>query len=596
MLWTLLHYSGCYYFKHFLCFISFSESFTSGDTNLNGLCSTPERKIQFLIFDCEKADFLAPGELKSRRASLNTEKDQRDIILSYRRPHFNIINSEHYLGIFGTNHTEFLEEIHSIIVLLPISRDQQVTFFVSKSCANTPIHVSHNAALLESRVPFCCRSLPMPLTLDNLLYVRRHEFSADLMFCHDYEDAESLAKTAHFNSCLSQAYYLSVVKCKTNIIKFVYHKTCLSSQTLHIECLSTDTVNQVLQLYLKKISKDNPEFSSIDMTDLSVTDDFGNIVHVNLRSIVGLLYNEQSLMKSSNMNQSYPTFLIHFTPKQHSYFPIKVHIHGEDRGHMHPFSVFIRSDFSTTKLRIEISKHCHWKPKSFEICYPNSQRSLPDVECLNTLPYQFNSKSVLSIHRIQKLKLNIECPIPEISSFTVEEYPACSIEVLKNKLSKRCNILPKQFDLLYRNKVLCDHTLLDSIIDKNATLQLQTNEKRIILKLYLQKSVPNRCDIDLFEKFVHVRVDDPKEEFSELISSFAQKLNVEETDLHLIQNGVYLEKNQTYEDVYISDGSIVCLCHCEDPVSASSSKDMEVVFQANSSGQWLQGKFVTKAY
>jgi hypothetical protein len=100
-------------------------------------------------------------------------------------------------------------------------------------------------------------------------------------------------------------------------------------------------------------------------------------VDSNLQAIICLLYNDKPLMRRSQLSHSYPSFLVHLTPKVHSYLPIRVRIHGEERGHMHPFTVFIQTNFSTDQLQNEISKHCHWSPKSFQVCLPNTHKSIP---------------------------------------------------------------------------------------------------------------------------------------------------------------------------------------------------------------------------
>jgi hypothetical protein len=47
-----------------------------------------------LVFDCDKTEFLVPGELKRKKALTSTEKAQRDVILSYKNPNCTTINSE----------------------------------------------------------------------------------------------------------------------------------------------------------------------------------------------------------------------------------------------------------------------------------------------------------------------------------------------------------------------------------------------------------------------------------------------------------------------------------------------------------------------
>ena len=556
--------------------------------------STSERGIQFLVFDCDKTEFLVPGELKRKKALTSTEKAQRDVILSYKNPNCTTINSDQYVSVFGSNHTEFLSNIHSILVLLPCDRHNQVTFFISKRFANTPVHISQNESLLDSPAPFYCKSLLKPVTLDNIIYVK-HEMSENLNFCHDNEDAESTAKTEHFNNSQEHAHYLHVVKCKTNIVKFAYHKSYQSSQILHIECLSTDTIGQILKTYLKRISKDLPEFRGKNIDDLSVTDDSGNRVDSNLQAIICLLYNDKPLMRRSQLSHSYPSFLVHLTPKVHSYLPIRVRIHGEERGHMHPFTVFIQTNFSTDQLQNEISKHCHWSPKSFQVCLPNTHKSIPVVDSLKELDFQLNSKSVLSVDRIKKLKLSIECSLPHWSNFVVEEFPMCSVEELKNKISKRRSILPKQFDLVYKNRLLDDNILLESIIEQKASLKLKINENRIIFKLYLHKGLPNRSNIDMFKNFVHVKVDEPeKEELGDITRSFAQILQLQESDLHITRQGFYLDKNQKYSDCNVYDGSILCICCCENSIRENNSQHMQTIFQADPSGFFEKGNIHKK--
>lgn len=557
------------------------ESLASGETYF---FSTSEQGIQFLVFDCDKTEFLVPGELIRKKALTSTEKAQRDVILSYKNPNCSTINSDQYFSIFGSNHTEFLSNIHSILVLLPCHRHDQVTFFISKRFANTPVHISQNESLLESPAPFYCRSLLKPVTLDNIIYVKQ-EMSENLNFCHDNEDAESMTKTEHFNNSQGHAHYLHVVKCKTNIVKFAYHKSYQSSQILHIECLSTDTIGQILQTYLKRISKDLPEFRGKNIDDLSVTDDSGKRVDSNLQAVICLLYNDKPLLRRSQLSHSYPSFLVHLTPKVHSYLPIRVRIHGEERGHMHPFTVFIETNFSTDQLQNEISKHCHWSPKSFQVCLPNTHKSIPVVDSLRELDFQLNSKSILSVHRIKKLKLSIECSLPHWSNFVVEEFPMCSVEELKNKISKRHSILPKQFDLVYKNRLLDDNILLESIIEQNASLKLKINENRIIFKLYLHKGLPNRSNIDMFKNFVHVKVDEPEEEeLGDITRSFAQKLQLQESDLHITQQGFYLDKNQKYSDCNVYDGSILCICCCENSIRENKPQHTLPIFQAHPSG------------
>lgn len=556
--------------------------------------STSERGIQFLVFDCDKTEFLVPGELIRKKALTSTEKAQRDVILSYKNPNCTTINSDQYDSIFGSNHKEFLSNIHSILVLLPCDRHNQVTFFISKCFANTPVHISQNESLLDSPAPFYCRSLLKPVTLDNIIYVK-HEMSKNLNFCHDNEDAESTTKTEHFNNSQGHAHYLHVVKCKTNIVKFAYHKSYQTSQILHIECLSTDTIGQILKTYLKRISKDLPEFRGKNIDDLSVTDDSGNRVDSNLQAIICLLYNDKPLMRRSQLSHSYPSFLVHLTPKVHSYLPIRVRIYGEERGHMHPFTVFIQTNFSTDQLQNEISKHCHWSPKSFQVCLPNTHKSIPVVDSLKELDFQLNSKSVLSVDRIKKLKLSIECSLPHWSNFVVEEFLMCSVEELKNKISKRRSILPKQFDLVYKNRLLDDNILLESIIEQNASLKLKINENRIIFKLYLHKGLPNRSNIDMFKNFVHVKVDEPEEEeLGDITRSFAQILQLQESDLHITRQGFYLDKNQKYSDCNVYDGSILCICCCENSIRENNSQHTQTIFQADPSGFFEKGNIHIK--
>ncbi|CAG2219625.1 unnamed protein product [Mytilus edulis] len=109
-----------------------------------------------------------------------------------------------------------------------------------------------------------------------------------------------------------------------------------------------------------------------------------------------------------------------------------------------------------------------------------------------------------------------------MDSFTLQEYPMCSVEELKNKISKRCDIMPKQFDLLYKNKALEESILLKDIIEKKANLEMLFNEK----------------------------------------------------------------KHKSYKDVDVIDGSILCLCHCENPTKdpGPQTGTMETVFQASSTG------------
>jgi hypothetical protein len=56
----------------------------------------------------------------------------------------------------------------------------------------------------------------------------------ELVYCHDNEDAESTAKTEHFNNSQEHAHYLHVVKCKTNIVKFAYHKSYQLDYVCHM--------------------------------------------------------------------------------------------------------------------------------------------------------------------------------------------------------------------------------------------------------------------------------------------------------------------------------------------------------------------------
>jgi hypothetical protein len=217
------------------------------------------------------------------------------------------------------------------------------------------------------------------------------------------------------------------------------------------------------------------------------------------------------------------------------------------------------------------------------------------VDSLKELDFQLNSKSVLSVDRIKKLKLSIECSLPHWSNFVVEEFPMCSVEELKNKISKRRSILPKQFDLVYKNRLLDDNILLESIIEQNASLELKINENRIIFKLYLHKGLPNRSNIDMFKNFVHVKVDEPEEEeLGDITRSFAQILQLQESDLHITRQGFYLDKNQKYSDCNVYDGSILCICCCENSIRENNSQHTQTIFQADPSGFFEKGNIHIK--
>ncbi|XP_071152338.1 uncharacterized protein [Mytilus edulis] len=173
-----------------------------------------------------------------------------------------------------------------------------------------------------------------------------------------------------------------------------------------------------------------------------------------------------------------------------------------------------------------------------------------------------------------------------MDSFILQEYPMCSVEELKNKVSKRCHILPKQFDFLYKSKALEESILLEDIIEKKANLEMVFNESRIIFRLYLHKTLPNRADTELNEHFIHVKIDNPDDQIGEITSSFAEKLKMEESELHLVHKGFYVEKNRSYRDIDVIDGSILCLCHCENPTKGPGPQTgtMETVFKASPAG------------
>ncbi|CAC5386678.1 unnamed protein product [Mytilus coruscus] len=173
-----------------------------------------------------------------------------------------------------------------------------------------------------------------------------------------------------------------------------------------------------------------------------------------------------------------------------------------------------------------------------------------------------------------------------MDSITLQELPICSVEELKNKVSKRCGILPKQFDLLYKSKVLEESILLEDIIEKKTNLEMLFNESRIIFRLYLHKTLPNRTDTELNERFIHVKVDNLDDQIGEITSSFAEKLKLEEDELHLVHKGYYVEKHRSYKDEDVMDRSILCLCHCKNSIKDTGSKTgtIETILQATTTG------------
>ncbi|XP_052073203.1 uncharacterized protein LOC127711251 [Mytilus californianus] len=549
--------------------------------------SSDKPVFRFLIFDCDStSSFLVAGKIVNIpvNPSVNLELVQRDIILKYGRPFSNVLNNDQYAEIFGTNHKVFLSPIQSIFVFLPNERTKQLTFFISKTFANTPIHISNNAMLLESPVPFFCVSLPRPITLDNIQFIKQQLSEELLQLCYDNENAETTLKVEILNQLPRNAFYFDVVKIKTNIVKFSYHQSFQSSLVLHIEQLSTDTIEEFLKAYLKRAAKEVEEFRGKDIADFSVTDDIGKRVDYNLKAIICLLFDEKQIMKDINFDHSYPTFIVHFTPKLCSYIQLGVRIIGEDRGHMHPFTVFVRSDCSTFELRHDISKHCHWNPKSFEVFLPSSPNVIDEVDNIQNLPKLISSNSVLTVRRTKKIVLTIKSGLPDMDSFTLQEHPMCSVEELKNKVSKRCDILPKQFDLMYKSKVLEETIILEDIIEKKANLEMLFNENRIIFRLYLLKTLPNRTNTEFHEHFIHVKVDNPDDQIGEITSLFAEKLKMEEGELHLLHKGFCVEKHKSYKDADVIDGSVLCLCHCENPAKGPGSQTMETIFQATTTG------------
>ncbi|XP_071179609.1 uncharacterized protein [Mytilus edulis] len=551
--------------------------------------SSDKPEYRFLIFDCDStSSYIVDGKISKIPINpfVNLELVQRDIILKYGRPFSNVLNNDRYAEIFGTNHKSFLSSFQSIFVFLPHERTKQLTFFISKKFANTPTPVSNNVMLLENPVPFICVSLPKPITLYNIQFIKQQLSEELLQLCLDNENGETTLKVEILNQIPRNAFYFDVVKIKTNIVKFCYHQSYQTSLVLHIEQLSTDTIEQFLRAYLKRAAKEVKEFRGKDIADFSVTDDMGKRVDYNMKAIICLLFNEKQLMRDTNIDHSYPTFIVHFTPKPCSDIQLRVRIIGEDRGHMHPFTVFVRSDCSTVELRHEISKHCHWNPKSFEVFLPSSSNVIDEVENIQNLPIKISSNSVLTVRRTKKIVLTIKSGLPDMDSFTLQEYPMCSVEELKNKICKRCDIVPKQFDLLYKNKALEESILLEDIIEKKANLEMLFNESRIIFRLYLHKTLPHRTDTELNETFIHVKVDNPDDQIGEITSSFAEKLRLEESELHLVHKGFYVEKHRSYKDVNVIDGSILCLCHCENPTKGPGSQTgtIETVFQASSTG------------
>ncbi|CAC5386677.1 unnamed protein product [Mytilus coruscus] len=241
-----------------------------------------------------------------------------------------------------------------------------------------------------------------------LIRLRLHKLIGMHMFKSIYSEEGSNSFKRHSFSSDKPVYRFLIFDCDSTSSFLVAGKivNTQSSLVLHIEQLSTDTIEDFLKAYLKRAAKEVKEFHGKDIADFSVTDDIGKRVDYNMKAIICLLFDEKQLMRDTNIGHSYPTFIVHLTPKPYSYIQLKVRIMGGDKGHMHPFTVFVRSDCSTVKLRQEISKHSHWNPKSFEVFLPNSPNVIDEVENIQNLPKLISVNSVLTVRRTKKNSLD----------------------------------------------------------------------------------------------------------------------------------------------------------------------------------------------
>lgn len=573
-----------------------SEEFSYKDGSIS---SSSSHILKFLVFDfnidCES---ITPGKIISRRTGNRYQEHehvQRDLILSLKSS-CNVIGKDEFSDIFGSEHEQFLLGIHSVVIVLPITNKKSdfITFFISKEFSNTPSPVCQHNTICDSAVPFYCRMFPKPVHLNNIEFMKRQLSNEIIHLCHKKEAGETAEKINYYNMANSSAYCLSVVKYKTNILKFVYHQSYDTSVTHHVEYQSTDTLYQCFLNYLKKVGKFIPEFSDRDIHDYSMTDDYGKRID-NYDAIISLLVREKELISDSNLFHSYPTFLVHLTPKQFDFGMLRVRILGDDRGHMHPFSVFIRKNCSTFDMRQEIAKHCHWKPRSFEVFPPNSSCKLKDVTNVQELQLQFNSASVFTVRKISKICIFLKSALETLNNVVIEEYPSSSILKVKNKIASKYRIVTNHFDLINKGVTLQDHITLEEITDGKVTFDLAYDANRLVFRLYIHKRVANRDALLYHGKFLLVKIDDPNEPLGEFVRLLSERLDIHEEEFIMVKHGHNLCAKKSYFENCITYQSLVCLIYCPSPSQEGANTNSSTTYWAKGDGFIEKGNTPTVA-